>query len=250
MRTAASCLNRGEMMRTAILIAGVLAVAGVASAQIQFQARTGAVCPAGWATNDITGRGNLPISAGIASSSVAVGPCRSPTPARLAPRARTLNVYVAPISKSSIHDATVFGHPIFPRHVVGRVCGIPHLIGLGPGRAACRALRTVSVEGSYGPRFHVLALINEVLSPCETKSPSAALRPLSCTPARLDSTPGPLPTSKKPQLRKSEGRPGRKLTRSDSASSKLKPPCGSTGRARQQSRRARFGPAPKPAPAR
>ena len=58
---------------------------------------------------------------------------------------------------------------------------------------------------SGGSRFQFMARFKESIGKCDTESPSRVLADSSCTTARPDSTPGPLPTSKRRQIARKKG---------------------------------------------
>ena len=76
-------------------------------------------------------------------------------------------------------------------------------------------LRRFSRAG--GSVFEPLARFKEVIAHCGIESVSEGLAPSSLTTARPDSTPGPLPTSRKPRSSRRRQATGPRPTRSDSA---------------------------------
>ena len=92
---------------------------------------------------------------------LADGPCRSPTPARLIPRARTSNVYSTPMFQIVDHH-TARGHhlPVCPLVVVGRVGGIPGVIGRPPVTASQTSRR------ASGPALWAVKPVGAAGGPC------------------------------------------------------------------------------------
>ena len=85
----------------------------------------------------------------------------------------------------------------------------------------------------------------ELLKQCSTKSKSAGLGPSSCTTARPDSTPAPLPMSRRQKSPASAALTEPRQTTPDSKNSNAKSPFGSTRRERQQSQKQLLDPASK-----